>query len=53
MSIYDEVEREALKDADWFEEAYQERAGIREYDGMFRRSVAEKKAREDVERMEK
>ncbi len=31
-------------------EDFEERAAIREYDGMMPRSVAEKKAREDVSR---
>ncbi len=35
------------------EELFCERAGIREYMGLMPRSVAEKKAREDVERMGK
>ncbi len=35
------------------EELFEERATIREFDGLMPRPVAEKKAREDVERMKR
>lgn len=34
------------------EELYEERAAIREFDGLMPRAVAEKKAREDVKKRE-